>query len=87
MAKLKLNALEIALLQKIAHHSHMDNWFNLSDDGVLRDRENKNRVMSVRKGCNQLMDGLEIATIETLTPHEVNTLLCLVGNKLKSYGV
>jgi hypothetical protein len=85
MAKLKLNCLEIALLQKIARHSHMDNWFNLSDDGVLRDRENNNRIMSVRNGCKQLMEGLEIPTIETLTAHEVHTLLCLVGNKLKQF--
>jgi hypothetical protein len=85
MAKLKLDSKEIALFQKIAHHSHMDNWFNLSDDGVLRDRENNNRIMSVRNGCKQLMEGLEFPTIEVLTYTEVMTLLQFVGNKLKGF--
>ena len=85
MAKLELIETIIPILQKLAKTSHMDNWFNLDDDGVLRDRDNGNRVMSVRNGCRQLMDGLTPEDLECLTPSECYILLDFVGNILKSF--
>jgi hypothetical protein len=85
MAKLVLEKYQIPILQKLAKASHMDNWFNLSDDGVLRDRENDNRIMSVRNGCKQLMDGLTPEDLECLNSTETYLLLSFVGNDLKSF--
>lgn len=85
MAKLELLETVIPILQKLAKTSHMDNWFNLDDDGVLRDRENGNKVMSVRNGCKQLMDGLTPQDLECLTSLEHYILLGFVGNQLKSF--
>lgn len=85
MAKLVLKEQQVSILQKLAKASHMDNWFNLEDDGVLRDRENDNRIMSVRNGCKQLMEGLTPQDLECLNSAEVYTLLEFVGNDLKSF--
>jgi hypothetical protein len=85
MAKLELKSYQIAVLQKLAKYSHMDNWFNLDDDGVLRDRENNNREMSVRNGCKQLMEGLTPEDLECLDGGETYTLLWFVANVLKGF--
>jgi hypothetical protein len=83
--KLVLSESEISVLQKIAKVSHMDNWFNLDNNGVLRDRENNNRVMSVRNGCKQLMEGVTSYDLSQLNGNEVFHLLDLVGNGLKKF--
>jgi len=85
MAKLELTSYQISVLQKLAKASHMDNWFNLDDDGVLRDRENKNRKMSVRNGCKQLMEGLTPEDLECLDGSETYTLMLFVANVLKGF--
>ena len=85
MAKLVLEKYQIPILQKLAKASHMDNWFNLDDDGVLRDRESNNRIMSIRNGCKQLMDGLTPEDLECLNYTETYLLLSFVGNELKSF--
>ena len=85
MAKLVLKEQQVSILQKLAKASHMDNWFNLDDNGVLRDRENDNRVMSIKNGCKQLMEGLTPQDLECLNSAEVYTLLEFVGNDLKSF--
>lgn len=83
--KLGLSKSEINVLQKIAKISHMDNWFNLDDNGVLRDREHDNKVMSVRNGCKQLMEGVTSYDLNQLNGDEMYHLLGFVGNKLKSF--
>lgn len=83
--KLVLSESKISVLQKIAKVSHMDNWFNLDNNGVLRDRENNNRVMSVRNGCKQLMEGVTSYDLSQLNGNEVFHLLDLVGNGLKKF--
>ena len=85
MAKLVLKEQQVSILQKLAKTSHMDNWFNLDDDGVLRDRENGNRIMSVKNGCKQLMEGLTPEDLECLSSTETYLLLSFVGNDLKSF--
>jgi hypothetical protein len=85
MAKLVLKEQQVSILQKLAKASHMDNWFNLDDNGVLRDRDNNNRVMSIKNGCKQLMEGLTPQDLECLNSAEVYTLLEFVGNDLKSF--
>ena len=85
MAKLELEKHQIPVLQKLAKYSHMDNWFNLDDDGVLRDRENHNRVMSVRNGCKQLMEGLTPEDLECLDGGELYTLMYFTSNVLKRF--
>ena len=85
MTKLVLKGQQVSILQKLAKTSHMDNWFNLDDDGVLRDRENGNRIMSVRNGCKQLMEGLTPEDLECLTSLEYYILLGFVANELKSF--
>jgi len=84
--KLELLKSEINVLQKIAKVSHMDNWFNLDNEGVLRNREKNNRVMSVRSGCKQLMEGVTPYDLSQLNGDEVYHLLDLVGNGLKTFG-
>ena len=85
MAKLVLKEQQVSILQKLAKASHMDNWFNLDDNGVLRDRDNNNRVMSIKNGCKQLMEGLTPQDLECLNSAEVYTLLEFVGNDLKCF--
>lgn len=83
--KLELQSHQIPVLQKLAKVSKIDNWFNLDDDGVLRDRENGNKVMSVRKGCKQLMDGITPEDLELLDGSEIYTLMYFVANDLKTF--
>lgn len=83
--KLELQSHQIPVLQKLAKVSKIDNWFNLDDDGVLRDRENGNKVMSVRKGCKQLMDGITPEDLELLDGSEIYTLMYFVTNDLKTF--
>ena len=85
MAKLVLKEQQVSILQKLAKASHMDNWFNLDDNGVLRDRDNNNRVMSIKNGCKQLMEGLTPQDLECLNSAEVYILLEFVGNNLKCF--
>lgn len=85
MEKLVLQTHQIPVLQKLAKASHMDNWFNLDDNGVLRDRENGNRVMSVRNGCKQLMEGITPEDLECLDGSELYTLMYFTANVLKRF--
>ncbi len=85
MGKLVLKSHQIPVLQKLAKKTKMDTWFNLDDDGVLRDAENGNRVMSVRKGCKQLMQGVVPESLEFLDASELYTLMWFVANDLKSF--
>lgn len=85
MTKLVLNNPQIAVLQRLAEITLMDSWFNLDDNGIVRDRENNNRIMSTRKACKQLVHGLTPEDLECLDGGELYTLIWFAANVLKTF--
>ena len=75
MKKILLFPYQIQLLQKLAKKSKMDCWFDMDDNGEVRDLENGGRVMSTRNACRQLIEGLTPEDLDGLSGSEVHTLL------------
>lgn len=76
---------EYELIVKIARKSKMDCWFQLetAKDGsdYVRDAES-GKVISLRDGLKDLVDGLTKVDIEDLTHEEMLTFLQLLGAML-----
>lgn len=75
MKTITLQYHQAQLLQKLAKKSKMDCWFDMDDNGVVRDLQNGGRVMSTKNACRQLIDGFTPEDLDGLSGREVNTLL------------
>lgn len=74
---LKLSQTQQEVLKKIARRSKMDCWFDINENGEIRDLENDGKIISPRKACRELLEGATVFDLKDLDKYEVYSLLNL----------